>query len=69
MIAIDCHPLSVAEDVHFNRVLKALEPRYNCPSRKYITDCVIPEIFGGMKVEVSKLLHSDEPVVNLTTDI
>jgi len=66
MIAIDCHLLSVAEYVGLNWVLKALEPRYNCPSRKYITDCVIPKIFGGMKEEVSKLLHSDEPVISLT---
>lgn len=55
MIAIDCHPLSVAEDVGFNRVLKALEPRYNCPSRKYFSERVIPKICGGMKKEVSKL--------------
>ena len=69
MIAIDCHPLSVAEDVGFNRVLKALEPRYNCPSRRYFTDSVIPKICSGMKEEISRLLSSEEPVVSLTTDI
>ena len=51
MIAIDCHPLSVAEDVGFNRVLRALEPRYNCPSRKYFTECVIPKSCSARKLE------------------
>ena len=69
MVAIDCHPLSVTEDVGFTRVLKALEPRYNCPSRKYFTECIIPRICSEMKEEVSKLLSSDKPVVSLTTDI
>ena len=69
MLAIDCHPLSVTEDVGFNRVLKTLEPRYNCPSRKYFTDSAIPKICNGMKEEVSKLLSSDKPIVSLTTDI
>ena len=69
MIAINCHPLSVAKDVGFNRVLRALEPRYNCPSRKYFTECVIPKVRSGMKEEVSKHLSNDEPVVSLTTDI
>jgi len=49
VIVKDCHPLSVAEYVGFNYVLKALEPRYNCPSREYITGCIIPKICGGIK--------------------
>ena len=69
MIAIDCHPLSVTEDVGFTQVLKVLEPRYNCPSRKYFMECIIPKICAEIKEEVSKLVSSDEPVVSLTTDI
>ena len=46
-IAIDNHPLSVAEDVGLNQVLKALELRYNCPCRKYFTDSVISKICEG----------------------
>jgi len=33
MIAIDCQPFSVVEDVGFTRSLKQLEPRYSLPSR------------------------------------
>ena len=69
MVAIDCHPLSVVEDVGFRRILKALEPRYTCPSRKYYTDNVIPKICSGMKDEISKLISSEEGSVSFTTDI
>ena len=38
MIALDCQPLSVVDNVGFIRVMNAAEPRYVLPSRKYITD-------------------------------
>ena len=70
ILAIVYHPLSVTtEDVGFNRVLKALETRYNCPSGKYFTDCVILKNFNWMKEKVSKLISSDKPIVSLTTNI
>ena len=31
MVAIDCQPISVVEDVGFRQVLRTLEPRYQCP--------------------------------------
>ena len=69
MVAIDCHPLSVVEDVGFRRVLDALEPRYTFPSCKYYTDTVIPKIFSGMKDEIGKLINSEEGSISFTTDI
>jgi len=39
MIAIDCQPFSVVEDVGFTRLLKQLEPRYSLPSRDNRSDC------------------------------
>jgi len=33
MIAIDCQPTSMVDDVGFKQMLKVLEPRYHCPSR------------------------------------
>ena len=69
MIAINCYPLSVTEDIGFTQVLKALESRYNRPSRKYFTECNIPRFVLGMKEEVGKLLSSDKLLVTLITDI
>ena len=57
MVAIDSQLLSVVEDVGFRQVLRILEPRYQCPSRKYYTDTIIPKIYQGMKAEVLKLIN------------
>ena len=37
-IALDDQPLSVVDNVGFRRLLELLEPRYEIPSRLYITD-------------------------------
>ena len=49
ILAVDCQPLSMVEDIGFKRVLQSLEPRYKCPSRKYYTDTIIPKIYTGMR--------------------
>ena len=46
------------EDVGFRQVLKSLEPHYQCPSRKYFTETIIPKIYTGMKEEVLKLINN-----------
>ena len=68
MLAVDCKPLSMVEDVGFKRVLQILEPRYKYPSCKYFTDTIIPKIYTGMKGEVSKLLGGAKHI-SFTTDI
>ena len=66
MVAIDCQPISVVEDVRFRQVLRTLEPRYQCPSRKYFTETIIPKIYSGMKEEVLKLLNSSNAAIAST---
>ena len=68
MLAVDCQPLSMVEDVGFKRVLQILELHYKCPSRKYFTDTIIPKNYTGMKGEVSKLLGGAKHI-SLMTDI
>lgn len=74
MLAIDCQPISMVEDVGFKQVLKTLEPRYQCPSRRYFTETIIPKIYAGMKEEVLKLIHdgstasAERNYVSFTTD-
>jgi len=69
MIALDCQPLSIVEDIGFNHFVKALKPRYVIPSRKYLSENVIPKIHEGMKVELMKKVHSPGVTsYNFTTD-
>jgi len=49
MIAIYYQPMSIIEDMGFRRFVNILEPKYNLPSRKYITVTVIHKIYTGIK--------------------
>ena len=70
MVAINCQPISIVEDVGFRQVLKLLEPHYQCSSRKYFTETIIPKIYSGMKEEVVRLINScdDESYLSFTMD-
>ena len=60
MIALDSQPFSVVEDSGFIRFLKELEPRYTVPSRKYVTETILPRVTRGVTDEVKKELQSVE---------
>ena len=58
MIALDSQPIFIVEDIGFTCFVKAIEPRYAVPSRKYFSERVIPRIYDGVKAELTKELHS-----------
>ncbi|CAI5676938.1 unnamed protein product [Oreochromis niloticus] len=67
-IAPDDQPLSVVENVGFRRFLSILEPRYEIPSRPYITDVTLPKLFEEVKKHVHNLLQ-EVSALSFTTDI
>ena len=70
MMALNCQPISIVEDIGFICFVNALEPRYAIPSRKYFTEQVIPNIYAGMKVELMKKVHSPGVMAySFTTDV
>ena len=68
MIARDSQPYSIVSDCGFTALLKVLEPRYNLPSRKYITDKVIPEIESDVRGVVKDQMK-DVEWFSFTSDI
>lgn len=56
MIVVDNQPLNIVNDVGFVRLLNYLEPRYNIPSRKYISDTLIPEMYENVKKKLDSIL-------------
>ena len=68
MIALDLQPFSIVEDGGFVRLIQQLEPRYKLPSRRYITQSVIPHISTGMTMVVRRMI-TDVDYISLTTDI
>ncbi|XP_073973000.1 E3 SUMO-protein ligase ZBED1-like [Rhodnius prolixus] len=67
MIVKEYHPFSIVEDQEFRKLIKLLCPSYNVPSRKYISNSLLPMIY---KREESKLKSRFNEVnaVCLTTD-
>ena len=68
MIAIDLQPFSIVEDVGFRQPVAALEPRFFLPSRRYLSEVVIPEVHAKVKHGITELLQSAK-YISLTTDI
>ena len=68
MIASDLQLFSVVEDVSFYWLIADLEPRYSLPSRRYLSEVVIPEIYAKVKHRITELLQSAK-YISLTTDI
>ena len=58
MIALDCQPFSVVDNIGFICLLHVAEPRYSLPSRRHITETVLPQIhsriLSKVKDEVSE---------------
>lgn len=67
-IALDDQPISVVDDIGFQRLIDVLEPRYELPSRRYITDVMLPKVFDVVKAHVKSLVHEVKSI-SFTTDI
>lgn len=52
MMAIDLQPISIVEDVAFQRLVKMLEPRYVMPKRKHFSQEVIPAMYNEVMGQV-----------------
>ena len=68
MIALDCQPYSVVDDIGFRAMVQALDPRYNLPSRRYFTETVIPTIVVWM-VQTIKANLKSVSYLSFTTDV
>lgn len=67
MIALDCQPFTIVEDPGFVRLLYELQPRYNIPSRKYLVNNILPQVYSSIEYRV-KCAISNVPFLTFTTD-
>lgn len=67
MIVKEYHPFSVVEDVEFRNLIKMLCPNYLIPSRKTVTQSLMPQLFN-MTVECVTDTLNNVSAVCLTTD-
>ncbi|XP_065647293.1 E3 SUMO-protein ligase ZBED1-like [Hydra vulgaris] len=52
MICVDIQPYSLVTDQGFKKLIMYLEPRYTMPSRKHLTETVVPLIYEKMKIQI-----------------
>lgn len=67
MVVKEYHPFSVVEDIEFRKLIKMLCPTYVIPSRKTVTQSLMPQMFE-MTVECVKDTLRNVEAVYLTTD-
>ncbi|XP_061704198.1 zinc finger BED domain-containing protein 4-like [Cydia pomonella] len=68
MIAVDNQPISIVEDVGFNRLIIVLKPKYPMPGRKYMSEVILPKIYEKVKLCVKKDIDQAK-AVSVTTDM
>lgn len=66
-ISKDLSPYSVVENAGFRLLVKRLEPRYVLPSRKHLSETVIPQMYAKSKDTLAHSLRSADRVA-LTCD-
>ncbi|GAA6072183.1 zinc finger BED domain-containing protein 4, partial [Tachysurus ichikawai] len=67
-ICLDEEPLSVVEDKGFRRLLSCLDPRYDPPGRKYVTDVCLPTLYQTVNTNIDRL-QKDSVYISFTSDI
>lgn len=67
MIVSEYHPLSLVEDKEFKKLLKLLNPNYSLPSRKTLSNSLLPELYLKIHASVKEALCRTEYVA-ITTD-
>jgi hypothetical protein len=68
MIALDFQPMSIVEDEGFRLYSNSLKPEYTLPSRKTLSEVLIPAEYNNIKVRLLKLLEETN-YLSITTDL
>lgn len=68
MIALDFQPISIVEDEGFRQYSHSLNPNYTLPSRKNLSDVLIPEKFTFVQSKLTDMLNATD-YVSATTDL
>lgn len=68
MVCIDFQPLQVVENIGFQEYTRVLNPIYELPSRKILSEKLIPEQYSTAKKATQEMLKAID-YISLTTDL
>nr|CAH7764067.1 unnamed protein product [Callosobruchus chinensis] len=60
MIALDNEPLSMVDRVGFNRLMHKAVPRYKIPSRTFMTEKIVPDIYDRINKKMMENISKAE---------
>ena len=58
MIPVDLQPFSVVEDLGFTRLLNHISPNYQIPSRKYIKENIVQDIYVKVRNKIQEEINT-----------
>ena len=58
MIAVDLQPFSLVEDLGFIRLMNYICPNYKIPSRKYLKEQIVKDIYVSVKNKIQEEINS-----------
>lgn len=68
-IVLDDQPLSIVDNVGFWRLMNLLEPKYEIPSHRHVTDVMLPQLHNKVKKHITNMLQEDIKAISFTTNI
>lgn len=68
MVCEDFQPFSIVEDAGFKHFFKLLDPRYDLPSRRTLTDVLIKRQYVENKIELLTIINKVS-YISLTFDL
>ena len=54
----DLRPYSVVDNEGFRQLLNECEPRYTIPTRRFITETAVPQLYADVKHQVTEAISS-----------
>ena len=66
MIAVDCRPYSIVEEIGFQRFMKRLEPNYKVQSQNYYSKKIVPSIFKKVLMKMQEVIDEASNISHTT---
>ena len=67
MVCTDLQPFHIVEDEGFKKLINYLEPCYSLPTRRMLSDRLVPDLYSSVSQELKAKLSTLE-AIGLTTD-
>ena len=68
LFILDFQPFSIVEDVGFTQYSNALNSSFTLPSRKYLSNTLLPTMYEQCRTEVQEVINEEVETICITAD-